>query len=90
MREKLVKVEQECKLGKINSSAADQQKVSLCFYILYLYIAEFSFLQMEILTALRQLGEQLSQVELQFLEQNRETLQAFNNIEFVQVKDDDM
>lgn len=45
---------------------------------------------MEILTALRQLGEQLSQVELQFLEQNRETLQAFNNIEFVQVKDEDM
>ncbi|GLV37840.1 hypothetical protein CBL_06458 [Carabus blaptoides fortunei] len=71
LREKLVTVEQECKLGKINSSAADQQK-------------------MEILTALRQLGEQLSQAELQFLEQNRETLQGFNNIEFVLVKDDDI
>lgn len=45
---------------------------------------------MEILTALRQLGEQLTPVELQFLEKNQENFQAFKNIEFVQVKEDDL
>lgn len=47
------------------------------------------FLQVEILTALRQLGEQLSLSELQFLEKHSEASDAFRNVEFVEVKDED-
>lgn len=43
---------------------------------------------MEILIALRQLGEQLSPSELQFIEKNRTNNEAFKNIEFVQVTEE--
>lgn len=44
--------------------------------------------KMEILIALRQLGEQLSPSELQFIEKNRANNEAFKNIEFVQVTEE--
>ncbi|KAJ8965701.1 hypothetical protein NQ314_003951 [Rhamnusium bicolor] len=42
----------------------------------------------EILTALRQLNEQLTREELQFLEKHNDISNAFKNVEFVAVKDD--
>lgn len=45
-------------------------------------------LQAEILTALRQLGEQLTANELQFLEKHNDISNAFQNVEFVEVKDE--
>ncbi|KAF2880181.1 hypothetical protein ILUMI_25982 [Ignelater luminosus] len=42
----------------------------------------------EILTALRQLGEQLTANELQFLEKHNDISNAFQNVEFVEVKDE--
>lgn len=42
----------------------------------------------EILLALRQLGEQLTAVELQFLEKHNHVSNAFKNMEFVEVNDD--
>lgn len=48
----------------------------------------WALLQVEILTALRQLGEQLSLAELQFLEKH-EVSNAFRNVEFVEVEDED-
>jgi hypothetical protein len=42
----------------------------------------------EILTALRQLGEQLSREELQFLESHNSVANAFKNVEFVEVTDE--
>ncbi|EFA03820.1 protein LZIC [Tribolium castaneum] len=42
----------------------------------------------EILTALRQLGEQLSMEELQFLEKHNNIANAFQNVEFVEVTDE--
>lgn len=42
----------------------------------------------EILTALRQLGEQLSREELQFLEQHNSIANAFKNVEFIEVTDE--
>lgn len=44
--------------------------------------------QAEILTALRQLGEQLSATELQFLEKHNNISDAFRSVEFVEVKDE--
>lgn len=41
----------------------------------------------EILTALRQLGEQLTAEDLQFLEKHNDISNAFKNIEFVEVQD---
>ncbi|KAF5303055.1 hypothetical protein FQR65_LT08384 [Abscondita terminalis] len=41
----------------------------------------------EVLTALRQLGEQLTTNELQFLEKHNDISNAFKNVEFVEVKD---
>lgn len=43
----------------------------------------------EILTALRQLGEQLTPIELQFLEKHNDISNAFKNVEFVEVKQDE-
>ncbi|XP_050307060.1 protein LZIC-like [Anthonomus grandis grandis] len=42
----------------------------------------------EILLALRQLNEQLSRDELQFLEKSRHEFGDFKNIEFLEIKDD--
>ncbi|KAJ3654667.1 hypothetical protein Zmor_013841 [Zophobas morio] len=42
----------------------------------------------EILTALRQLGEQLSREELQFLESHNNIANAFKNVEFEEVTDE--
>ncbi|XP_018568902.1 protein LZIC-like [Anoplophora glabripennis] len=42
----------------------------------------------EILTALRQLNQQLSREELQFLEKHNDISKAFKNVEFVEVKDE--
>lgn len=41
----------------------------------------------EILTALRQLGEQLTTDELQFLEKHNDISNAFKSVEFVELKD---
>ncbi|XP_017771084.1 PREDICTED: protein LZIC-like [Nicrophorus vespilloides] len=41
----------------------------------------------EILIALRQLGEQLSTEELQFLEKHNDISTAFKNVEFIEVKE---
>lgn len=43
--------------------------------------------QAEILTALRQLNEQLSTEELQFLENHNDVSNAFKNIEFESVNE---
>lgn len=42
----------------------------------------------EILMALRQLGEQLTAQELQFLERHNDISKAFQNVEFVEVTDE--
>lgn len=42
----------------------------------------------EILTALRQLGEQLAANELQFLESYNDVSNAFKNVEFVEIKNE--
>lgn len=39
--------------------------------------------------ALRQLGEQLSSTELQFLEKHNDVSNAFRSVDFVEVKDED-
>lgn len=40
------------------------------------------------MVALRQLGEQLSAAELQFLERHNDISSIFKNVEFVEVKED--
>lgn len=79
------KIEQDFKLNKLSSDARDRQKVipmqisnSFQIYILF---------QAEILTALRQLGEQLTVEDLQFLEKHNNIANAFKNIEFIEVED---
>lgn len=47
----------------------------------------FLFLKAEILTALRQLNEQLTREELQFLEKHNDISNTFKNVEFIEVED---